>query len=201
MTRDWKNYYLDYYLQHVTGTVHQWQPALLIEPVAEIFYTEYIKMSRRWDIPTLGYVIMPEHFHILITAHSGVRISKFLHGFRRSISGKIRRLIESEANRWHNIFIQNGVETNAFYVKTAGKSEFRFWKEKPHVFAMNFWPDIEEKLNYIHNNPVRRGLVGAPEDWPHSSIRNHMFDDTTRIAIGIRPQDVVRRSPDIHPEA
>jgi len=195
MTRDWKNFYLDCYFHHITGTVHQWQPALLIPQITEFIYDEYNRLSITWGISTLGYVIMPEHFHLLITSISGNKVLKFLHGFRRSVSGKVRRLIESERAKPQDVFHLNEIETNAFYYKTAGKSEFRFWKEKPRVFPMNFWPDIRKKLDYIHYNPVRRGLVNLPEEWPHSSIRAHLFEERTRIIIGTVPQDVAEKTP------
>jgi REP element-mobilizing transposase RayT len=133
---------------------------------------------------------MPEHFHILITAKSGTDVMQFLRGFRRSVSGKVRWLIEGGESGFEGILNKYGINPCSFYFKTAGKSEFRFWKETPRVFPMNFWPDIQEKLNYIHYNPVRRGLVAVPEDWPHSSVRSHFFDEETRIKVGILPQDV-----------
>jgi len=194
MTRDWKNHYLDYYIHHVTGTVHQWQPILLFPPITDLFYSDYNTLSGSLDISTLGYVIMPEHFHILITSDSGEKIMRFIHGLRRSVSGKSRRLIESENEGLRKFVINNMIDTKAFYDKTAGKSRFRFWKEKPRVFPMNFPLEIQKKLDYIHLNPVRRGLVGQAEDWPHSSIRHYVYEESTRILIGIWPQDVAGKT-------
>ncbi len=49
----------------------------------------------------------------------------------------------------------------------------RLWQERYYDF--NVWSRTkhEEKMNYIHANPVRRGLVERPEDWPWSSFRHH----------------------------
>jgi putative transposase len=190
MTRDWKNFYLDFHIHHVTGTVHQWQPILLCPQITELYYQEYIRLSQSIRILTLGYVIMPEHFHLLVTAESGDNVLHFLHGMRRSISGKGRRLIESCDNEMVEYCRANAIDTALFYGKTAGKSDFRLWKEKPRVFPMNSPDAIQKKLDYIHLNPVRRGLIEKAEDWPHSSIRAHLYNEPTRIPIGIGPQDV-----------
>ncbi len=194
MTHDWKNFYLDYYIHHVTGTVHQWQPILLSPQITELYYQEYLRLAKSIEIWTLGYVIMPEHFHLLITADSGDKILRFLHGFRRSLSGKARRMVESTNSEIIEYCRLNAVDIAKFYAKTAGKSNFRFWKEKPRVFPMNSPEAIQQKLDYIHMNPVRRGLVDLAENWPHSSIKAHLYNEPTRIPIGLGPQDVAERT-------
>jgi hypothetical protein len=54
---------------------------------------------------------------------------------------------------------------------------------------MNVWSEkkIQEKLNYMHNNPVKRGLVAQPGDWPWSSWRYHYLDDSTVLAMDRLP--------------
>ena len=42
---------------------------------------------------------------------------------------------------------------------------------------------IEEKLNYMHNNPVKRGLVSSPEEWPWSSFRFYYLNDSTLLSM------------------
>ncbi|OGC90484.1 MAG: hypothetical protein A2W25_07255 [candidate division Zixibacteria bacterium RBG_16_53_22] len=79
----------------------------------------------------------------------------------------------------------NRVNTGLFYQKTAGKSAFRFWKEKPRVLPMDREKDVLRILQYIHYNPVRRGLVESPEDWQHSSFRYYEFGEKCRIEVGM----------------
>jgi putative transposase len=199
MVHNWKNFYLEYHIHHVTGTVHQWQTVLISSSIIELFYKEYNRLSEHYAISTLGYVILPEHFHLLIWTESGHNIVQFLHGLRRSISGKVRRMIENKDEGLFSYLTENRIDYSLFYFKTARKSEFRFWKEKPRVFPMNHWPDIQKKLEYIHLNPVRRGLVDTIEAWPYSSIRSHLYGEDGNIAIGIWPQDVAEKR--FHPEA
>jgi len=50
---------------------------------------------------------------------------------------------------------------------------------------MNIWSEkkIQEKLNHLHNNPVKRGLVAQPGDWPWSSWRYYYLNDSSVLAM------------------
>ena len=53
----------------------------------------------------------------------------------------------------------------------------RFWTERPRVLPVYSDRVMRVKTGYIHQNPVRRGLVELPEEWPHSSFRQLCLDD------------------------
>jgi len=133
---------------------------------------------------------MPEHFHILVSSTSGDGVERFLQGLRRSVSGKARAIMRQAENELSASFRLRGIDPGLFYQKTAGKSSFRFWKEKPRVFPMNHLSAIQKKLDYVHLNPVRRGLVERATDWPHSSARAHLLGEQGRIAISFLPEEV-----------
>jgi REP element-mobilizing transposase RayT len=69
--------------------------------------------------------------------------------------------------------------------KKVEKQNFQVWQE-------GNWPELiesgkffETKLEYIHNNPVEKGYVEAPEDWAYSSAKNYVHDDHSLIEIVI----------------
>jgi putative transposase len=207
MGTHWKNFYLDNHVHHVTCTVHKWQKALLFSGILSFLYDEINYKAIKWNISVIGYVIMPEHFHLMLHSFKGENVMKADQAIRRSISGQARKLIESKNIEFCSFALLNGVDINQFYKGTCSKSEFRFWKEKPRVFPLNFEDEIQKKLDYIHMNPVRRGLVDDPLKWEHSSIRAHLISEISRIPIGFRNfdkvilerQDVGPR--DLHPDA
>ncbi len=191
MTGHWKNYYTDFAVHFVTATVHNWQPVLLSPEIRSIFVEELGRTARRWDVNIIGYVIMPEHFHLLLQSRQAENIMKFIRGMRRSISGKVRKIIEFENNNFEVFCIENGIDLSAFYSKTAGKSIFRLWKERPRVYPISKEDDVIKKLDYIHNNPVRRGLVSSPDEWGYSSFQYYADEDTISSPIDRKHQDVV----------
>jgi putative transposase len=191
MTANWKNYYRDYAVHHVTGTVHGWQQILVFPDVLSIFKCEFNHMLARWDVGIIGFVIMPEHFHMLVQSKQAENIMNFVRGGRRSISGKVRRLLENSENAIDAICLNYNIDLTVFYSKTGGKSKFRDWKEKPRVFPISKEIDIINKLDYIHNNPVRRGLVKSPEEWKYSSFGYYYGGKKVILPISDRCQDVV----------
>ena len=194
MTANWKNYYVDFAVHHVIGTVHGWQPILLCPDVLSIFMPEFGRMAIRWDVEIIGFVIMPEHFHMLARSKRAENIIRFIRGGRRSVSGKVRRSIEGSESTINTYCLNYDIDPTVFYTKTGGKSKFRFWKEKPRVFPISKEIDIIKKLDYIHNNPVRRGLVKSPEDWEYSSFGYYRDRKQVGLPIGDKCQDVARAS-------
>jgi putative transposase len=202
MSANWKNYYKDCAVHHITGTVHGWQPVLLSPDILSIFTTEFNRKLVRWDVQLFGFVIMPEHFHMLVQSERAENILNYIRGGRRSISGKVRWLIEENNKAIAAFYPNHDVDISVFYLKTGGKSRFRFWKEKPRVFPISREEDVINKLDYIHNNPVRRGLVKSPEDWEHSSFRYYCNGSRVELPVycgyedsGVRMSSVVDGSP------
>jgi putative transposase len=62
----------------------------------------------------------------------------------------------------------------SFEAKRTGRAEnFKIWKDDNHAINLcNI--DMIEKINYIHNNPVRNGLVEYPDHYPYSSARDYI---------------------------
>jgi REP element-mobilizing transposase RayT len=191
MAANWKNYYTDNAVHHITGTVYKWQPVLLCNDILSIFSYEFNRLLAKWDVELIGYVLMPEHFHMLAKSHLAENILNFIRGGRRSVSGKVRWSIENN-NRKISAFYENlDIDPEIFYSGTGGKSKFRFWKEKPRIFPISKEIDLEKKLKYIHNNPVRRGLVKSPEEWEYSSYKSYRDREKIRLPLCNKYQDVI----------
>ena len=98
-----------------------------------------------------GYVIMPEHVHLLVSEPESKPLSTALAILKRTVS------------RQH--------------------TEKPFWLTRYYDFNISSNEKLFEKLHYIHWNPVRRGLVEAPEEYPWSSYRAHALHETVPVKI------------------
>ncbi len=58
-----------------------------------------------------------------------------------------------------------------------------FWQTRYYDFNVYTHDKRVEKIKYMHRNPVTRGLVANPEDWPHSSYRHYLLNEPTKIQI------------------
>ncbi len=108
----------------------------------------------------IGWVVMPEHVHLMLVPNlPDFPVSKVLTDLKGQFSSKVLR-------RWRTL--QAPILDRL--IDSSGKT--RFW-QGGGGYDRNICSDRElaEKVNYMHNNPVARGLVKSPIDWRWSSAR------------------------------
>ncbi len=115
-----------------------------------------------------GYVIMSNHIHLLVQSeHSD--LSGCIRDFKSYTSKKFREVmftnVESRRDWMEMVFL--------YYGKYKEKQTYKIWAHDNHAEVIYSQKFIEQKLNYIHQNPVRNGLVANPEDYLYSSARNY----------------------------
>jgi REP-associated tyrosine transposase len=100
-----------------------------------------------------AYVVMPEHFHLLVTEPERDDLSRVMQVLKQRVAR--RALPQLRASGLRN--------------------EEHFWQTRFYDF--NVWSAVKhtEKVRYIHRNPVRRGLVAEPEQWSWSSYRAYAY--------------------------
>jgi len=102
---------------------------------------------RRCGMRVYGYVLMPEHVHLLLSEPDREPLSLAVQILKSKVSIQARK----EGKR------------------TAGESPF--WQTRYFDHNVRNSAGFVTQLRYIHRNPVKRGLCGAPQDWPWSSFR------------------------------
>lgn len=132
--------------------------------------------SRQWVIDSLqnlrvkhgaeiwAYVIMPEHIHALWwSPNPEYKMSHFLAAFKRPVSANAKRHLQDTGRQdWiDKLTVQHGDRTVFQFWQPGGGYDENLWNERP----------VEAVMDYIHANPVRRGLVDRPTDWKWSSAR------------------------------
>jgi putative transposase len=119
---------------------------------------------------------MPEHIHLVVRPQRDVyRIEDFCRDFKRESSRKIKKALPEEMQRSLVVSERPGVEV------------FRFWQEGGGFDGNLVDTDrISAVIDYIHNNPVRRGLCKTPLHWRWTSARRYegrCHDDDPAIPI------------------
>lgn len=118
----------------------------------------------------IAFVFMPEHVHLLVLPEKEAStISKLLFAIKRPFSYRIKQsLIEKESPLLDELTIR----------QRPGVTTFRYWQEGPGYDRNFFEPGtIETSIQYIHENPVKRGLCQKAIDWKWSSARRFVFPD------------------------
>ena len=116
-----------------------------------------------------GYVIMSNHIHLLAKASNG-NLSDVLRDFK-SYSCKVIIKNISETNESRKKWLLNHFEFAARYRST--NLNYQLWTHENHAEIIYSNKFIAQKLDYIHNNPVKQGIVVYPEDYLYSSARNY----------------------------
>jgi hypothetical protein len=62
--------------------------------------------------------------------------------------------------------------------KNIRNKDFQFWQQHNHPVELGTNEMMEDRLNYIHNNPVEAGFISRPEDWVWSSAREYAGERT-----------------------
>ena len=115
------------------------------------------EVRARFQFALVGYVVMPDHVHLLISEPPGGTPSKVIQVFKQRVSRKLRaRKRGSRSQR---------------ALPFPGEDELhrRFWQRRYYDFNVYSQRKLREKLDYIHANPVEEKLVRHPQDWPWSS--------------------------------
>ena len=116
-----------------------------------------------------GFVIMPEHVHLLARG-SGDGVRKFMQYSLAESSRGLQRILESKSRS------ESELESGYLEVIRSlanGRSSGKVWKGRFRAFPVDRERDLLVKLEYIHSNPVRRGLVEDARDWPWSSYPSY----------------------------
>lgn len=131
-------------LHFITFSCHHREP-FLSTPHSRDTFEDTLEQVRKWyGLYIRGYVVMPEHVHLLVSEPERERLSTALQMLKQNVARKLR--LPEGSPFWEPRYY-----------------DFNVWGEAKRV----------EKLRYIHRNPVRRGLVKKPEDWKWSSFLHY----------------------------
>jgi len=177
-------------LHFLTFSCYRRQPLFSTSARRDLFLETLERVRRRYRLVVLGYVVMPEHVHLLVSEPQRDNLSTAVQAlklsFVRMLYGAVVPTSRKNGETWGIPFSDK---------MDAPKSQ-RFWQARFYDF--NVWTEKKriEKLRYIHRNPVRRGLVASPEQWRWSSYRWYLsgekgpvkINDTEILVMTVKPR-------------
>jgi putative transposase len=131
---------------------------------------------KKYNAYLLAYVFMPNHIHLILHIDNVKNLSSLMRDFKKYTSTKIRQKLEED--NMQNIL--GRLKTNA-----EGKKNqvFKLWMDRFDDVMIYTESVLWTKIQYIHNNPVRKELVEKPEDWKYSSYKSYIEDNDGLIEI------------------
>ena len=133
-------------LHFITFSCYRRAPLLGTTEARQVFVHELERVRRWYGFNISGYVVMPEHVHLLMSEPERSCMAVILQMLKQAVSRKLDVVIPGSP----------------------------FWQ--PRYYDFNVWSERKfvEKLRYLHRNPVTRGLVEKPEDWAWSSFQHYV---------------------------
>ena len=152
-----------------TITVLDWVPVLIearyIEPLIESL--TYCRTHK--DLQLFAFVVMPNHLHMIAAADD---LHAMVRDFKRFTSRCIHERLVADRRETILSWLDQGKQR-----ARRVRDEFSFWEDGFHPQAIYTMPVFVQKLRYLHENPVRKGLAHSPQDWWFSSARWYAGQD------------------------
>lgn len=161
----------------ITTTVAKFTNIFSYSPFCDILIENIKHYRKRYKFDTLGYVIMPTHFHWIVKIEPGCgTISAIMRDIKKFTAWQIFDLINhKKMDKLESIFIKEaeGIEDQ----------QRKLWMKRFDDEVIRNEKMFWTKLKYIHNNPVKAGLVLKPEDYKYSSARNFVYGDHSILEV------------------
>ena len=171
-----RRFHIEGHIYYITTVIYNRLP-IFTRPTFVIPLLDSLNFYRyKQEFKLLGYVVMPDHIHLVIWPFGNSTVSDIMRDFKEFTAKRIIRQAEVESiEDWSKAFCYAGEET--------GRSNNKVWQDSfwdENVYTERF---LRQKLNYVHRNPPRAGLVERPADYPYSSYRNYEFGEEWLIEI------------------
>ena len=171
-----RHFYEIGHLHELTFSCYQRMPLLTNDTWREKLARCLDAAGQEAGMELVGFVFMPEHVHLLVFPKAASPdIGRYLARIKQPFSKQIKGILAKQDSQ---------LLARLAVLERPGKTCFRFWQEGPGFDRNLFSPEaITSSLEYIHNNPVNRGLCRQAVDWKWLSARFYL-EPPTRPSTG-----------------
>jgi len=177
VTQGLHRYYGARDLHFITCSCYRRAPLLGTARRRDLFLSILEQTRQRYGFVVVGYVVMPEHFHLLASepekGNPSIVMQVLKQRFARRLLSQLRC-----ADRPGQLSLWDTEAIAAAHVWQRRSYDFNVWSEHKRI----------EKLRYMHRNPVARGLVREPEQWRWSSWRQYAYGEAGPVRINEWPR-------------
>ena len=156
-------------MEFYTATCLNWQPLLDDDTSKNIIMDSLKFLVEDKRIWLYGFVVMPNHIHLLWSKQEAYIAKNVQRRFMTYTAQQLKfKLLDANSTQLGN------------YKSTQEDREYQFWERRPYKATMYNRSAAEQKLEYIHQNPVKAGLCKNAEDYEFSSARYYKLNEEKR---------------------
>jgi putative transposase len=171
-----KRIYGQGHLHFITFSCYRRLPLLKTVRARDVLVRELARVRAEYGFLLVGYVVMPEHVHLLISEPRKGTPSTVLQMLKQRVSKKLRKKQRRNFVGQLRLTFPEPVDN----IRS-------FWQARFYDFNVYTNRKKREKLDYMHRNPLTRGLVNHPKDWPWSSWSFYGMGEPGLVEIDVVP--------------
>ena len=162
-----------HHLHFITCSCYRRLPLFASAHARNLFVKILGEVRDRYGFVLAGYVVMPNHIHLLIGEPAAGTPSTVMQVLKQRVSRRLRRKPRKRISS----------QQLRLPFRQANDLLPQFWQ--PRFYGFNVWSQTKfvEKLHYMHMNPIKRKLVTHPRDWPWSSFSFYAKKETGLVRI------------------
>ena len=160
-------------LYFTTTTVVDWIDVFTRPIYKQIIIDSLTYCQKEKGLDIYAWVLMTNHLHMVVGVQDDkYNISDILRDFKKFTSKKIMACIEENPEESRKVWMLD----RFWFVGNNNKKikNLKFWQDGNNIEQIYSYEFFQQKVNYIHNNPVKQEIVEKPEDYLYSSARNYV---------------------------
>ena len=159
-------------LHYITFSVVGWVDVFSKDEYRKILIDSLIYCQKEKGLVLNAYVIMSNHIHLICYTKEPFLLSDFVRDFKKFTSKAIIESIQSNTSESRKEWM---LRLFTYFAKfNKNNKNYQFWQQNNHPIELQSPKWINQKLAYIHLNPVRNGLVLKAEDYLYSSAGTYV---------------------------
>jgi len=168
-------------LHFVTFTVVNWIDLFIRDEYKETIIESLRYCQKRKGLSVYAYCIMTSHIHLIVSSEEGANLSDVIRDFKSYTSTQLKNKIKENSK-------ESRREWLIWMFERAGKKNkrndsFQLWQQNNHPIELSSNEMMDQRLDYIHNNPVEAGFVDDPNSWVWSSCSSYQKNKEGKIDV------------------
>ena len=156
-------------LYYLTFSTVEWIDVFTRKRYKDIVVDSLQYCQQEKGLELYSWVLMSNHIHLIARAKESYKLSDILRDFKKHTSKQIIKAIQEEGESRRDWLLSEMLKAGS---KNNKNSKYQLWRNDNHPIELYSNEVINQKADYIHNNPVLEGIVERASDYLYSSAKN-----------------------------
>jgi REP element-mobilizing transposase RayT len=155
----------------VTFAVEGWVDVFTRPAYKDIVIASLRFCQKEKGLIVFAWCLMTNHIHLIVGRNGTETIGSIIRDFKKYSSVHICRAIASNPTESRKGWMLDIFSKGA--LKSSKHQKYKFWEDEYHPVELYSNKVMDQKMDYVHENPVKEGIVERPEDYVYSSARDY----------------------------